>query len=230
LSVIVLSIRLYYNQGSGIEKIKRPRKRSVTNYKVNFVSKGDIILDGGITDRRVQKTIKLLQDALIDLICEKGYEAVTIQELLDRANVGRSTFYMHFDNKDELLHSCFEGFRHLLEKQQSAITNNSDENILALFRFAEKNHRLLKSYMKHDGTLLFDNHLYNFVCSFISSDPRHAARSNRQQVLVSEMHKHYTASAVLGVLKWWISNDMPIGVDGVVSFLRDKGLFPEQSS
>jgi len=47
-------------------------------------------------DRRVQKTRKLLQDALIELVAEKSYESVTIREILDRANVGRSTFYAHF--------------------------------------------------------------------------------------------------------------------------------------
>ena len=59
-------------------------------------------------DRRVQRTRKLLQDALIDLVAEKGYVAVTIQEILDRANVGRSTFYAHFQDKDQLLHSILD--------------------------------------------------------------------------------------------------------------------------
>ena len=54
-------------------------------------------------DRRVQKTRQLLKDALVELILEEGYEAVTINEILDRANVGRSTFYIHFENKHELL-------------------------------------------------------------------------------------------------------------------------------
>ena len=61
-----------------------------------------------IPDRRVQKTRKLLQEALIDLVAEKGYESVTIQEVLDRANVGRSTFYAHFPDKEHLLHSILD--------------------------------------------------------------------------------------------------------------------------
>ena len=52
-------------------------------------------------DRRVQRTRKLLQDALMALILEKGYEAVTIQDIIDRANVGRSTFYAHFLDKQQ---------------------------------------------------------------------------------------------------------------------------------
>src|SRR5215469_12637534 len=54
-------------------------------------------------DRRVQKTMDLLHQALGSLIREKPYGEIVVQEILDRANVGRSTFYMHFRDKDELL-------------------------------------------------------------------------------------------------------------------------------
>ena len=70
-------------------------------------------------DRRVQRTRKLLQDALIALVLEKGYEAVTIQDIIDRANVGRSTFYAHFLDKQHLFLSGFEQLR-----QELADTNS----------------------------------------------------------------------------------------------------------
>ena len=54
-------------------------------------------------DRRVGKTRKALKEALTDLILEKGYESVTVQDVIDRADVGRSTFYAHFIDKDDLL-------------------------------------------------------------------------------------------------------------------------------
>ena len=54
-------------------------------------------------DRRIGKTRKALKEALTDLILEKGYEAVTVQDVIDRADVGRSTFYAHFVDKDDLL-------------------------------------------------------------------------------------------------------------------------------
>ena len=58
------------------------------------------------TDRRVQRTRELLQKALIELIGERGYEALTIRDIVDRANVGRTTFYLHYSSKDELFMSC----------------------------------------------------------------------------------------------------------------------------
>jgi AcrR family transcriptional regulator len=54
-------------------------------------------------DRRVTRTRRALKEGLTDLILEKGYESVTVQDVIDRADVGRSTFYAHFIDKDDLL-------------------------------------------------------------------------------------------------------------------------------
>jgi hypothetical protein len=58
-------------------------------------------------DRRVQRTRQLLRTALVPLIEENGFEALTVQDIIDRANVGRATFYAHFDKKEDLLVSGF---------------------------------------------------------------------------------------------------------------------------
>src|SRR5258705_11885340 len=59
-------------------------------------------------DRRVRRTRKLLHDAFISLVIEKGYEKTTIQDILDRADVGRSSFYVHYRNKEALLTANFD--------------------------------------------------------------------------------------------------------------------------
>ncbi len=56
-----------------------------------------------VTDRRVRRTRTALHKALIELMIERGYDKVTVQDVLDRADVGRSTFYAHFRSKDDLL-------------------------------------------------------------------------------------------------------------------------------
>src|SRR5881296_1080141 len=72
-------------------------------------------------DRRVQRTRKLLQDALVSQMIEKGYEATTVQDIIDRANVGRATFYAHFADKETLLASRIEDLRaFLIERQRQA--------------------------------------------------------------------------------------------------------------
>jgi AcrR family transcriptional regulator len=66
------------------------------------------------TDRRVVRTRATLRDALVSLIIERGWESISIQDVCDRANVGRSTFYTHFADKEELLLSGFEDLRRAL--------------------------------------------------------------------------------------------------------------------
>jgi AcrR family transcriptional regulator len=69
-------------------------------------------------DRRVQRTQQLLRTAMLSLIQEKGFETVSVQEIVDRANVGRATFYAHFDSKADLLASGFDGLRASLKELQ----------------------------------------------------------------------------------------------------------------
>src|SRR5688500_14242093 len=57
-------------------------------------------------DRRVQRTREVLQKALIELINDRHYDDITIQDIVDRANVGRTTFYLHYNSKEELFSSC----------------------------------------------------------------------------------------------------------------------------
>ena len=62
------------------------------------------------TDRRVLRTRDILGDALVELMHEKPFDDITVQEVLDRAGVARSTFYQHYSDKDDLLLSDVEDF------------------------------------------------------------------------------------------------------------------------
>ncbi len=76
-------------------------------------------------DRRVQKTRQLLREALVALIREKGFAALSVQEIIDRANVGRATFYAHFDSKEDLLLTGLETvFSSLKEIQRQALAQH----------------------------------------------------------------------------------------------------------
>ena len=110
-------------------------------------------------DRRVQKTRKLLQDALIELVAEKSYESVSIREILERANVGRSTFYAHFQDKDQLLHSILDRLDGLFEQHEKLFLDaknnfgNADllnltyeySPTLSLFQFVGQNQRFFNA-------------------------------------------------------------------------------------
>jgi AcrR family transcriptional regulator len=57
-------------------------------------------------DRRVARTRDALKKAFVDLLLSKGYAATSVHDIAERANVGRSTFYMHFRSREDLLHAC----------------------------------------------------------------------------------------------------------------------------
>ena len=74
----------------------------------------------GEIDRRVARTRRTLHEALIRLIKRKGYDALTVQEIIDEADIGRATFYAHYRGKDDLLRGGFERLRSELKATRSA--------------------------------------------------------------------------------------------------------------
>src|SRR6266508_1641356 len=187
-----------------------------------------------IPDRRVQKTRKLLQDALIELVAEKGYEAITIQELLDRANVGRSTFYAHFQDKDQLLHSILARLDELFvqhEKQfldakknfgNADIMNLSPEfsPTLSLFQFIGQNHRFFKAMLGNWGYGIFAKLVYDYVFAHMHEYFKISKSYEKYGSLESEIAAHYFVSALMGILVWWVETDMPCTAEEIDRLFR----------
>jgi AcrR family transcriptional regulator len=203
-----------------------------------------------VVDRRVQKTRKLLLEALMELVAEKGYEAVTIREILDKANVGRSTFYAHFQDKDQLLHSILERLDELFEQHKKLLLEAA-KNIekaghpnltpglsptLNLFQFVGQNHRFFKAILRNRGYGIFAKPVYEYVFAHVHrmlTDPVHhevmaqlhepfkrLMSGGKSGSLESEIAAHYFASALMGILVWWVEKDMPCTAEEIDGLFR----------
>jgi AcrR family transcriptional regulator len=89
-----------------------------------------VVLQKGKTDRRVARTQKLLRDALHSLIHERDYDSIVVKEILDRANVGRSAFYAHFRDMDELLVSALHEILQAVPSAYPKLGDDHNERLL----------------------------------------------------------------------------------------------------
>jgi AcrR family transcriptional regulator len=81
------------------------------------------------TDRRIERTQASLRHAMVQLIIEQGFEATTVSQITERANVGRSTFYAHFADKEDLLQGSLEHVRGFLEEATAAVESQRERDV-----------------------------------------------------------------------------------------------------
>ncbi len=169
------------------------------------------------TDRRVRRTQKLLQDALTALILEKGYAAITVQDILDRANLGRSTFYVHYRDKDDLMVSQFEQLKEMFEAfdaQDHPTDKRGSKPIaltpsLAFFRHAGEQHQLYKALIGKQGGEVVQKYVYQYVSDLMRDHFKRRAPNEKNLAVPREIMAHHLVSSFLALLTWWLDHDMP---------------------
>lgn len=162
---------------------------------------------GAKTDRRVQKTRKILIDALIALTQEKGYDNVTVQDIIERANVGRSTFYSHFEGKDHLL-TGNDNFRDLLSRSL-ARHSKTGINIAHIYEHVAEYHDLAKAFLTKKGDTLIADHFHNIFVHVTKEHFRHMIKQEKIGKKMFNMLVDAAASAMCSLLFNWTINQMP---------------------
>ncbi len=183
------------------------------------------------TDRRVQRTQQLLHEALIALILEKGYDAVTVQDILDRANLGRSTFYAHYRDKEELLLSGFQALfaafqTEYLQLAPAGVDPAQAARNLSLFffRHASTHYGLFKAMIGEQGGKIILDHTQQYLTQFIREHLA-AQLTERQKNLPVDLLAHYIASSYLALLTWWLDHNLPYTAEEMDA-LYQKLVFP----
>jgi AcrR family transcriptional regulator len=162
-------------------------------------------------ERRVRRTRRALREALIGLILEKGYERITVQEILDRADVVRSTFYAHYRDKESLLLSCFEDMLQQLrlmiaETAPGTPLSDLSRPALLLYEHAGSNRRVFQALCGRLGGNQVIRHLHRLISDLLRD---HLKSQLVGSEVPAELVADFYANAMLDLLGWWIDRGFP---------------------
>ena len=167
-------------------------------------------------DRRQRKSRETIFNAFISLLSKKHYNKITVGEIIEIADIGRATFYSHFETKDFLLKElCVELFNHLFNSErQNCIKNRNifdcdsqDEVFLHLFKhikqndnnicklLSSQNNELFLDYFRAEVRLLIINHLSDFC-------------DKKPKNIPEDFWINHITSTFIETLRWWIKNKM----------------------
>jgi len=160
------------------------------------------------TDSRVRRTELLLHRSLASLIHEKSYDAIVVKEILERANVARSTFYAHFDGKEELLLSSI---RHMLAAARDRLPQSSDP-VERLLYFSLPVLQHIEAHLEHSHMNATQpgrqqqvhQRLEHVLIEHIEADIRRAQLDRPKPAMPTELLAKHLAAAFLVVMDWWL--------------------------
>jgi AcrR family transcriptional regulator len=165
-----------------------------------------------IPDRRVQRTRNMLLDAFLDLMIEKGYEAITVQDVIDRANIGRSTFYLHFTDKENLLSSSIGQLMEFIKEQSRIrIESSSDSGFrfgfsLAMLQHAQSHKRIYKAIVGKKGEAPVMWRMKEMLVGLVREQMPTPAPGN---AIPKDLTVDFVIGTFMTVLSWWMDQNMP---------------------
>jgi len=177
-------------------------------------------------DRRQRKTRESIFNAFITLLSSKNYNNITVGEIIEIADIGRATFYSHFETKDYLLKElCAELFDHLFccDEEQHVHKRNifscdiHDWIFLHLFKHVKKNDNNIYKLLSCKNNELFLEYFKNGVktliesriCDFESKKPKN---------IPEDFWINYITSTLIETLRWWIDNKMKVPPETIAEY------------
>lgn len=173
-------------------------------------------------DRRSQRTQQALMEALLGLLAEKHYDEISIHEIADRANVGRSTFYAHFPTKDELLKSGFERALDLLV--QHVVIDGSDQEVrldtTAFFRHAQGHSEVFRTLAWGSGLQLLTHAGHETLSAKLQERLAQVLAGKPEPSIPLPVLACSLAGTLLILLKWWLEHKMPYSPERMDEFFQ----------
>jgi AcrR family transcriptional regulator len=174
------------------------------------------------TDRRVQRTRRQLRDALMALILERGYNAVTIESITERADLGRTTFYLHYRDKEDLL---VESLGEIAEELKAQVEEISEQQVTegglpvnpvaVAFHHVEANRDLYRIILQGEGSNQAASRIRDIIegaaAEFFA---RHMSQYvSAPPALPRGLVAGYFAAALMGFVTLWLEKELPLDGD-----------------
>lgn len=178
-------------------------------------------------DRRVARTRHLLEQALLSLIKEKPFDSISVQDIIDRANVGRATFYLHYENKEDLLGSGFAGLQSDLRENQKVVRQRGgdfDERFFAfshyLLEHAHKHREVIPAMVGKRGGAAIQHVLRRLLTDLMREEVMAMSGERGSAAVPAEATVEFLASGLFGLLVWWLNGRMRLSVNEMNEVFR----------
>lgn len=172
-------------------------------------------------DRRSQRTQRMLAEALIALLQERRYADITVQDLLDRADVGRSTFYAHYWDKDDLLASEVERMLGALDRQMVASAHGETDllPVRGLFQHVGEFYALYLALGRGQELGIVLGAMRKRLCEVV--EQRLSAMAPEDMTAMTRTIIAQTiVGAVLSLLQWWVEAEIPVSARQMEAYYR----------
>ncbi len=173
-------------------------------------------------DRRQQKTRAAIFAAFSDLLIKKKYNRITVQDIIDRANVGRSTFYLHFETKDGLLDAmCKQIFEHVFsdsigEEQTHDFSNKGDtirHQLTHVLYHIDDNKRDFKAILSCDSDAILIDYFGKYLRA-VFADVLHVS----ERTIPVDYLLNHRVNSFIDTVKWWLDNKKDYTPEQIIDF------------
>jgi AcrR family transcriptional regulator len=149
----------------------------------------------------------MLRDALLGLIRERGFDAISVQDITERAQLNRSTFYLHYRDKDELLTQIMRDMILELSRRSHQLGDSPDrlhQTLLEWFQHAAEHADLYHLMLGRSGMRAFSVQLRNILEQLMNLDLEKANNPLQLEGVPVPVMNRFLTSAYMGVLEWWL--------------------------
>ena len=165
--------------------------------------------DRHVNDARVRRTQRRLHEAIVSLIHEKSYPTIVVDEILERADVGRSAFYAHFPNKDALLASGIEQMLHVTAPRTLPPSVGRFGAALRfsfpVFEYIGQRRHAADAKMGRSGRHIVHQHLHRLLVELIRDDVGYAFTEGPGS-MPADLATEYVVTTFILVLNWWVES------------------------